>query len=194
MGARMSHRAWLAVGAAATAVLLTATWFLLIQPTRADTQTLGERAERQRTVLQTQQQELARLQEQQKRLPEYRRTLQRNRAALPADPGQSDFLRQLQNSDDEVGVEVTTVTAAEPVAQKGSPTVYALPITVGVEGSPAALGRWLDRLQRTQPRAVLVQSANLGSDDGSGRSTLTVTMQAFVAPPAGKTPAVGATG
>jgi hypothetical protein len=70
-----------------------------------------------------------------------------------------------------------------------SPQVYALTITADVSGSPAALGKFLDQLQRVQPRAVLItqltQRAATSAQSGKavGNSTsLTLSMQAFVAP------------
>jgi hypothetical protein len=67
--------------------------------------------------------------------------------------------------------------------------IYALPITADVSGSPAALGRFLDQLQRVQPRAVLItqltEKAATSAQNGhavGGSTSLTLSMQAFVAP------------
>jgi hypothetical protein len=103
-----------------------------------------------------------------------------------------DFLRQLQDSGELVGVTVTGVTVNAPEQATGS-GVYSLPITVTVEGVADELGRFLDQLQRVQPRAVLVQSANMtaAGEAGSATSgadkqlTMTLAVKAFVAPEAG---------
>jgi hypothetical protein len=81
--------------------------------------------------------------------------------------------------------------AAAP-ATGSTPTslVYALPISATVTGSPAALEKFLDQLQTVQPRAVLITDINEGSagpaagspNQASGKTSLRLTMQAFVAP------------
>jgi hypothetical protein len=71
-----------------------------------------------------------------------------------------------------------------------SGTVYALPVTAIVTGSAAQLDQFLTMLQSVQPRAVLITQlvegggGTTGTTGGtaSGRLTLTLTMQAFVAP------------
>ena len=75
------------------------------------------------------------------------------------------------------------------VSTGASGAIFALPITADVTGSPAALGKFLDQLQRVQPRAVLItqvtEQAATSAAAGrtaSGSIGLTLTMQAFVAP------------
>jgi cell division protein FtsB len=69
-----------------------------------------------------------------------------------------------------------------------APAVYTMSISATVTGSPTALDKFLDQLQNVQPRAVLITNIaeNSGSASGSihnvGQTTLTLTMQAFVAP------------
>ena len=68
--------------------------------------------------------------------------------------------------------------------------VYALPITADVSGTPAELAAFLTQLQSVQPRAVLISQIDLkaASDNAAGKkssritATLSLTMQAFVAP------------
>lgn len=91
----------------------------------------------------------------------------------------------------------TPVAPATPTdgAAAPEPTVanaYSLPITASVSGSANALSKFLDQLQSVQPRAVLISSVGLSGGSASGASngatgssggyTLTLTMQAFVAP------------
>jgi hypothetical protein len=76
---------------------------------------------------------------------------------------------------------------ASPAA---GPQIYSLAITANVTGSPAALNKFLQQLQAVQPRAVLITQITEGSGvpvtgaKASATTTLQLTMQAFVAPPA----------
>jgi cytoskeletal protein RodZ len=69
-----------------------------------------------------------------------------------------------------------------------APAVYAMSISATVTGSPTALDKFLDQLQNVQPRAVLITNVTEGAGSTSGaghtagQTTLTLTMQAFVAP------------
>ena len=72
----------------------------------------------------------------------------------------------------------------------GGVHVYALPITADVSGTPAELAAFLTQLQAVQPRAVLISQIDLkaATDNAAGKkstrnlATLSLTMQAFVAP------------
>lgn len=72
----------------------------------------------------------------------------------------------------------------------GGVHVYALPITADVSGTPAQLAAFLTQLQAVQPRAVLISQIDLkaASDNAAAKkssrttATLSLTMQAFVAP------------
>jgi Tfp pilus assembly protein PilO len=65
--------------------------------------------------------------------------------------------------------------------------VYALPITIAISGSFTQLDGFLSQLQSVQPRAVLITqltqgSATSGTGGKAAATTLSLTMQAFVAP------------
>jgi Tfp pilus assembly protein PilO len=194
MGARHADRLWIVAGAVGTVILVAATWFLLISPTRGRTDDLGRQAADARVALIRQRRDIAALAQKAAQLPRYQATLRSLQAALPADSGVPNFLRYLQESDDAVDVTVTGLSVSAPIQEKGTPVVYALPITVTADGSPVNLGRFLDQLQHAQPRAVLVQSANLagkGTTGGaSGDMSMTVAMKAFVAPAGGLAPTI----
>jgi hypothetical protein len=68
---------------------------------------------------------------------------------------------------------------------QGTPGISAYPITLTVVGTQAKLNTFLDQLQRTLPRAVLVNSVNAVPTDGDksldGKVSMTVTMNAFAA-------------
>jgi Tfp pilus assembly protein PilO len=195
MGTR-PDRLWIFAGVVGVVLLIAGTWFLLISGTKTDTSDLKQRAADRQNQLIVQRREIADLATQQKRLVTYKKTLAAYRAALPDDPGLSDFLRQIQDSDDEVDVKVTNISVSEPSQAEGSPMVFSLPITVSADGSAINLGRFLDRLQHVQPRAVLIKSAGVsgGSDEGStGDMTMNIQMTAFVAPASGEVPTISTT-
>ncbi len=188
MGARHADRLWMIGGVLGAALLIAVGWFLAINPKMAETDELRGQKETTETQLIVLRHRLSELQEESKKLPQYKATLKRNQAALPTDSGVPDFLRQLQDSGEVVDATVTGVTVGAP-EQEGGTGLYALPITVTVEGLPNDLGRFLDQLQRVQPRAVLVESANMiaGGENSSGKQqTMTLAIKAFVAPKAGQ--------
>jgi len=193
MGTRHADRLWIFGGVAVVLVLAVISWFFVISPKYAEADTV--RTEAADTELKTSQlrKRIAELEKDQAKLPEFKRTLQRNRNALPADSGVPDFLRQLQASGDALSVKVGGVNVSAPQLVSGFTTVYALPMTLTAEGTPDNLGSFLRQLQESQPRAVLIDSANMtsqaeaGAADGTdaGDTTVNLSLKAFVAVPAG---------
>jgi hypothetical protein len=69
--------------------------------------------------------------------------------------------------------------------------VYSISITASLSGTSAGLDNFLEQLQVVQPRAVLItqiaentSAPTAGQATVTGTTTLQLTMQAFVAPPA----------
>lgn len=188
MGARHADRIWMIGGVMAAALLLAVGWFLAISPKNAEAEDLGVRQRDTESRMVMLRKRLNDLEDQNTKLEQYKAAFQRNRAALPVDSGVPDFLRQLQDSGELVDVTVSGVTVNAPV-QVGTQSVYELPITVTADGTAIDLGRFLDQLQQVQPRAVLVESANMantGQDTTAEKLTMTLAMKAFVAPEAGQ--------
>jgi type IV pilus assembly protein PilO len=199
MAAKHADRIWMIGGVVGAALLLIVGWFVAISPKNAETQSLREQKDVTESRLITLRHRLAELQDENKKLEQFKAALKRNEAALPADSGVPDLLRQLQDSGELVDVTVSGFTVSAPVRQS-DPAVYALPITVTAGGKADNLGRFLDQLQQVQPRAVLIESTNLAGASGDGKAdpsdavTMTLTMKAFVAPAAGQpVPTVTAT-
>jgi len=78
--------------------------------------------------------------------------------------------------------------------------LYALTTTAQLSGSPEKLTRFLDQLQNVQPRAVLITQVQestgaSGTVAGAaqGSTTLQLTLEAFIAPPAAALPSPSAT-
>jgi type IV pilus assembly protein PilO len=193
MGARNIARIWVIAGAAAIALLTVASWFLLISPKYAEADDVRTQVDGTQAQLIALRKKIAGLEEQKSRLSTYKAALEANQRALPADSGVPDFLRQLQASGEATGVKVSGVSVAPPVQSAGVSGVWQLPITLTAEGGADNLGAFLNRLQAVQPRAVLVQTANLTQEGGTSDSgdtsgstpSLNLSLLAYVSPPAG---------
>ncbi|HET9516406.1 MAG TPA: type 4a pilus biogenesis protein PilO [Actinoplanes sp.] len=198
MGIRHADRLWMVGGVIATALLIAVSWFLLISPQRTQIDEFRAQQETTETQLVVLKRRLSELEDENKKLPQYRATLKRNQQALPVDSGVPDFLRQLQDSGELAGITVTGLTVNAPEQVTGT-NVYSLPINVTAEGTADELHRFLDQVQQVQPRAVLIGSAGMASGADSETSgagtplTMTLDLKAFVAPEAGAgTPATAA--
>jgi Tfp pilus assembly protein PilO len=191
MGARHVDRIWIFAGAAVIVALTIASWFLLISPKYVEAAGIRDQAEGTRSQLVTLQRKLTDLQRDSAQLPQFRAALLKNQQALPLDSGVPDFLRQLQASGDKAGATVSNVTVAAPELVTGSTSVYEIPMTLSANGTTAQISAFLVRLQNVQPRAVLIESANLTAQTSTTDaataigSQINLMLKAFVAPPAG---------
>jgi Tfp pilus assembly protein PilO len=184
MGARHVDRIWIFAGTLVVVLLSVASWFLLISPKYTDAADIRGQTETSRMQQVTLEHKIADLQQQSTKLPTFRAALKKSQQALPSDSGVPDFLRQLQTSGNRAKVSVTNITVATPQLVKGFTSLYQVPITLNAGGSTAALSVFLVQLQNVQPRAVLVESANLTAADSS-TAQLNLTLNAFVAAAAG---------
>jgi Tfp pilus assembly protein PilO len=194
MGARNAARIWTLAGVATTVLLVVASWFLLIGPKYAAAADVRSQVDDTQTRLITLRKKIAGLEAQKAQLPRFRAALKANQKALPDDSGVPDFLRQLQASGEKTGVSVSGFSVASPAQVTGVAGVWQLPITLIATGDATNLGEFLGDLQAVQPRAVLIQSANFtqgsagsadSSADDSGKTSLNLSLMAYVAPPAG---------
>ncbi|HVU93562.1 MAG TPA: hypothetical protein VHC23_15110 [Jatrophihabitans sp.] len=230
-----AERLWL-VGGGTVALLLTViAYFFFISPQRSETADVRAQvadAKTENTVLQH---KLAALREQNKSLARYQQDLAAARRALPSASGVSDFVRSLQVLGAQTQTDVASLSVGQPApvaaaapaaaatasaasssaapgpAAGSAPrpsAVYCLAFSAQVTGSPADLNRFLDQLQRVQPRAVLITAisettgttGSAGTGGGaahpSGATTLQLTMLAFVTPGAtpGASPAAPGSG
>lgn len=182
-----TDRIWLIGGALGAAVLLAIGWFFLIGPQKDQTGRLRDQADAAQLSLNTLHHRLDQLRQQNGDLPKYRAQLAVNRHALPQDSGMSDFLRELHATTGGGGASfhVLQVGAAVKVAGTATP-VYSMPLTLQADGTIVALTRFLDQVQQVQPRAVLIKTANLVTNQQSGSRaapvSLTLTLDVFVAP------------
>jgi Tfp pilus assembly protein PilO len=178
-------RIWVIGGVLGAILLLAGGWFLLVAPQHAKSESLRGDVETARVRQTALERELANLRKQDSERSKYEGQLDRDRRALPAHSGLSDFLRELQSTSVAANVSVSGLTIGAPskVAAANKP-VYSLPITVTADGTAANLDRFLYQLQHVQPRAVLVGTGTMAAEGDAklpGPASLTLTMQVFVA-------------
>jgi cytoskeletal protein RodZ len=215
-----AERLWLIGGGLAGFLLILIAYFLFIGPQRSHTSDAESRVAAQRAQNASLQTRIALLQHQKQNLPKYRAALQAAQRALPSSDQISTFVRSLESLGTATRTEVTGLTVGQPAPvtpTTGTPTapaaapspaapaaqpvvanVYSLAITLQVSGAPTGLDRFLQQLQASQPRAVLITQitestteATPGSGSAGG-TTLQLAMQAFIQPPPG-TPTAAAT-
>ncbi|GAB1689611.1 type 4a pilus biogenesis protein PilO [Krasilnikovia sp. M28-CT-15] len=179
MNARHIDRIWLLGGLVVIMLLIVASWFLVISPRYADAENLRAEAEKAQTDIVLYRKQNAKLEAEKAKLPEYRAVLASHQAALPSDTGMPDFLRELQSSGDTMNVTVSGLTAADSPDSTGN--IKTLDLTLTADGTAKDLSTFLKRLQESQPRAFLLDSANLSAaNDNTQNMTLNLTLKAFV--------------
>ncbi len=180
------ERLWLGGGAVIALLLTAVAWFLLVSPQNTETNGLLDQTVSTDTQISTLHQRLNELRAQSANLPSYQADLERDRAALPVTPELSSFLRELRSAEAAVGVEVTSLTAAQPVPVTAADAkLESVTVTMIAKGPAGDLTAFVTQLQRAQPRAALVESVRL-SMDPDGTVTVNLTAQVFVAPQAQK--------
>ncbi|TQS45395.1 type 4a pilus biogenesis protein PilO [Cryptosporangium phraense] len=182
-------RLWLVGGVVGAVALLGLGWFLLIRPQSAQTEDLRDQTEAAQSQVDSLRSRLTEVRAQNEELASYRAKYDTARAALPTTGDTSQFLRDVQSSGIRAGVSVDGLVVGSPTQIKGAgTTVYALPITVTAVGTASKLEGFVNQLQRVQPRAVLISTANAAPNESSaslrGSVLLTLGLQAFVSPSA----------
>jgi Tfp pilus assembly protein PilO len=194
MGARSSGRLWVLGGAALIVLLAVASYFLLIGPKYAEADDVDQQTGATQDQIVVLRKRNAELNKQEKQLPTFLAQLAKSQKALPATAGMSDFLNQLQAAGDNVGISVSGLSVAAPIASTSATGVWELPVTLTAVGDADKLSAFLTQLQNVQPRAVLIKSvdfkaadatADTSGDAGASQPTMNLSLSAFVAPPAG---------
>jgi Tfp pilus assembly protein PilO len=188
-----TNRRWLVAGALGAVALFALGWVFLIGPERREAAGLRDQTAAQQLQVGTLQHQLAELRSQAGKLVEYRSRLAKQRQALPAEADLADFLRELRTAGDAHAVAVTGLIVGSPIVVAGSDgALYALPITLTVEGPAGRMNEFLAQLQQVQPRAVLISgvsgTAKGGGGSFAGQVVFTVQLQAYVAPTAATKP------
>ncbi|WP_433050268.1 type 4a pilus biogenesis protein PilO [Dactylosporangium sp. CS-033363] len=183
----MRHdRLWLLGGAFFALVVVAFGFLFFIRPKQQDTDTITAEAADAQLQVDKQRRELATLAKQHDNIDEFKATLAKDQAALPDADRASDFLRELQDAGELTGVTVSGVSVGSAVDLKALVgfQVYALPVSLTVAGPTAKMNPFLDQLQVSQPRAVLISSVNFApsTSTSADKSNVTINLQAFYAP------------
>jgi Tfp pilus assembly protein PilO len=182
-----ADRLWLAGGALGVVALFLAGYLIVIGPQRSQVSSLRDQETAAQLNITALSHKLSELQEQNGNLDQYRAALGRDQKALPSVAATTDFLRELQSAGDATRVLVTGMVVGAPTAAKAAGAeIVQLPVTLTATGQPGQVRDFLDQLQRVQPRAVLITTANTvpakDSPDLSQMVDLTLTFQMFIAP------------
>lgn len=212
MGRSQMERLWLLVAGVAGLLMLVVGYLMFISPQQGQTDSVNGQVATARLRNSSLEARIAEMQQQNANLATYQAEVKQAELALPYTSGLPAFLRALQSIGNSTQATVNSLDVGAPAdltaagagtapsapsasgqAGAASPAVavqglhvYALPITASVSGSVTQLEQFLTQLQSVQPRAVLISaitegSAAAGSASGN-RSSLSLTMQAFVAP------------
>ncbi|WP_433828597.1 type 4a pilus biogenesis protein PilO [Actinoplanes sp. CA-015351] len=182
MTARRIDSIWLIGGLSLMAVLIIASWFMLIKPKYAEADGEREQAGTIAAQVSTLKSKYSQQQKRAENLDQYMTELATYQAALPQSSNNNSipaFLRELQTLGTKLDVDVSGYSAAEPETSDDAGAVTELPITLNAEGKTTNLSKFLKQLQNTQPRAVLIDSASLTIDSPS-EASVTLGLSAFI--------------
>jgi Tfp pilus assembly protein PilO len=187
-----SDRVWLFGGIGLVALLVAAGWFLMINPKYSEASDIQGQVEDTTVQLAKLRKSLAELKADNANLATYKAEKARLMEALPtgAEIPADDipaFLTQLQVMGMKLDVDVDAYSATGRSKSDVVATVEELPIALNAKGSIKAISTFISQLQNTQPRAVLVQSADLKFDDKADSAELGLTLNVFRNPDAGTT-------
>ncbi|BCJ44628.1 hypothetical protein GCM10010168_14410 [Actinoplanes ianthinogenes] len=178
MSGLRSDRVWLFGGLALIVLLVVTGWFLMIKPKYAEASDMRGQVEDTTTQLAQLRKRLADLKADNENLAEYKADKARFENALPTADSIPEFLRQLQTLGSTLNVDVSAYTASGRSKSDTVTTVEELPITLNATGSVADISKFVNQLQNTQPRAVLIQSAGLTFVEKDS-AELSLTLAAF---------------
>ncbi|WIM97416.1 type 4a pilus biogenesis protein PilO [Actinoplanes oblitus] len=178
MSGLRSDRIWLFGGLALVVLLIVAGWFVMIKPKYAEASDMRGQVEDATTQFAQLRKRLADLKADNENLPEYQADKARYEKALPTADSIPAFLRQLQTLGSTLKVDVSAYTASARSTSAVVSTVEELPISLNATGRVADISKFVDALQNTQPRAVLIRSAVLTLGDLDS-AELSLTLVAF---------------
>jgi Tfp pilus assembly protein PilO len=183
MTARRIDSIWLIGGLSLMVVLVVASWFLLIKPKYAEADSERESAGTIAAQASSLKSKYSQQKERAEGLDTFMATLATYQAALPLSSNNNSipaFLRELQTLGTKLDVDVSAYSAAKPETSGTAGPVSELPITLNASGKITNLSKFMKQLQNTQPRAVLIESANLTTDDGAETGSVTLSLNAFI--------------
>src|SRR4051794_40551198 len=161
MGIRRTDRLWMLSGLLGIVVIVVAAYFLAIKPIYVDKADKQGQADDQEMTLVTLRTQLNQLKAKARDQATYTAQLRAKTAALPDSYDVPNYLRALQTSGTAVDVTVSGISVGMPAMVTGVTNVNSIPINLTATGTPANLGKFINRLQNVQTRAVLVRSLNM---------------------------------
>ncbi|MDP9795644.1 Tfp pilus assembly protein PilO [Catenuloplanes nepalensis] len=186
---RVQHvdRWWIAGGVVATVLLLVLTWFLLISPASAERESLRADTEAAATQLAAEQATLDELNAASAKKDQYDTELAEAQRALPGRSGSSELMRQIKAQAEAAKVNVETLTVGTGVAiEDTTPPVFQLPITAIVAGDTGNIEKFVQSLQQSGDRALLISSSTVNANGGgtiggdADGARMTLSISAFV--------------
>ncbi|MET7424670.1 type 4a pilus biogenesis protein PilO [Dactylosporangium sp. NPDC005555] len=176
------ERLWFLGGVVAVIVLLAAGFYLGVYPKYQEANDLGVLGDDTAAEVDRERRNIANLEAQNQRIAEYQTELKARLAALPETDSVAELLREVQNAGDLTGITVSGISVGSAVEVKASGPlpVHAVPVSLTASGPSAKVNPFLDQLQRTQPRALLVENVNVAAATGD-KVNLTLTVRAFFA-------------
>jgi len=179
MNIRRADRLWMLGGLFGIIVLVVAAYLLAIKPIYADKADKQSQADDQELTLVTLRTQLNQLKAKAKDQATYTAQLNAKTAAMPDSYDVPNYLRALQTSGTAVNVGVSGVNVGAPAKVTGLTDVITVPIGLTATGAPADLGRFIDRLQNTQSRAVLITSVSLSAGATANAMSATFMVSAY---------------
>jgi type IV pilus assembly protein PilO len=218
-----SNRTWTAGTAVVSILLVLAAWFLLIGPKRGDAASLKQQRESQLAANNQLKLDIAQLKAQSASLPAKQAELAVIQRQLPNNPQLPTLIRSLSTIATQAGLQLTSIAPGAPTelasATTGSASasagttpsgVLSIPVTIVSTGTYAENELFLQKVQMSMTRALLVSGLSLapaapaGQSSSSTNSTaadgsslaLTITGSVFVLPttPTPATTTSGTTG
>lgn len=210
-----AEKLWIAGGAGAAVLVAAGAWMFAVSPALGDADSIRSQSADVATQNLALQSNVSKLQQQYDHIATLRRAEALARQALPGDLAMSDFTDQINKQASTYHLQVSSMTAADPVpavatAPVPSPSassttsspaatstssapasgLFAIPITLVVTGSQANDLAFVRAVQRDGARAALVNSATLSADaTGKGGMSMSMQLEVFVAlaapPPTG---------
>lgn len=176
MTARLIDRLWLVAGVLGAVIVLAIGWFFFISPINEEADSVRSQISVEEDRFRILQIRLGALKSQNDRKQEYVDELAADRLALPPQHELSRFLVELQTAGNATGTVVSSVTVgpAGSLAVAGA-DVRAIPITLQAAGQQPDVHKFLDQIQLTQPRAVLIRSVTVNPDGVNSQLGKTVT-------------------
>jgi Tfp pilus assembly protein PilO len=179
MDARRTDRIWLIGGIVAIVIIVAAAWLLAISPKFAEADTVQTEADDTSLQLTKLKKDVAALKAQDAKKPTYQAQLDALVKNLPETYGMPSFLRSLEDAEAKTGVDMKVLSASDPLESTTVSSAAEIPLSISATGSAANVSKFLDQLQQTQPRAVLLSAVSFSLDTDKNVVSANLTLNVF---------------